>query len=44
MRDAIQMLHDLSARRSPRREPCDIALLARDALTLVRSDALRATS
>jgi signal transduction histidine kinase len=40
MRDAIQMLHDLSARRAPRREPCDIASLARDALTLVRSDAL----
>jgi C4-dicarboxylate-specific signal transduction histidine kinase len=40
MRDAVQFLQDLAMRREPRREPCDVTTAVREALSLVRTDAI----
>jgi C4-dicarboxylate-specific signal transduction histidine kinase len=40
MRDAVQFLQDLAMRREPRREPCDVSIAVREALSLVRTDAI----
>jgi signal transduction histidine kinase len=39
MRDALKVLEDLTARREPLHDRCDLAVIAREAIALIQSDA-----
>src|SRR4029077_19770771 len=39
MRDALKLLEDLTARREPLHDRCDLAHIAREAIALIESDA-----